>query len=133
MYQIEFVSNGVVPCSLAPALVLNTVALGGLQERIKELQVEKSEQRDLYRQARQQHVQLIHDRKDMEAKIQSRLRVTGGTKLWRKYVKPILPNIRHGTAVQNKILQITITSSASQTCTVYSKLCVCVCRSGGAL
>ncbi|CDQ70160.1 unnamed protein product [Oncorhynchus mykiss] len=71
LHQIEFVSNGVVPCSLAPALVLNTVALGGLQERIKELQVEKSEQRDLYRQARQQHVQLIHDRKDMEAKIQS--------------------------------------------------------------
>ncbi|CAB1323036.1 unnamed protein product [Coregonus sp. 'balchen'] len=68
---IEFMSNGVVPCSLAPALVLNTVALGGLQERIKELQVEKSEQRDLYRQARQQHVQLIHDRNDMEAKIQS--------------------------------------------------------------
>uniref|UniRef100_A0A8C7N0F8 Cilia- and flagella-associated protein 44 n=1 Tax=Oncorhynchus kisutch TaxID=8019 RepID=A0A8C7N0F8_ONCKI len=71
LHQIEFVSNGAVPCSLAPALVLNTVALGGLQERIKELQVEKSEQRDLYRQARQQHVQLIHDRKDMEAKIQS--------------------------------------------------------------
>ncbi|XP_041693955.1 cilia- and flagella-associated protein 44 isoform X1 [Coregonus clupeaformis] len=71
LHQIEFMSNGVVPCSLAPALVLNTVALGGLQERIKELQVEKSEQRDLYRQARQQHVQLIHDRNDMEAKIQS--------------------------------------------------------------
>ncbi|XP_034144335.1 cilia- and flagella-associated protein 44 isoform X2 [Esox lucius] len=71
LHQIEFVSNGVVPCSLAPALVLNTVTLGRLQERIKELQVEKSEQRDLYKQARQRHVQLIHDRKDMEAKIQS--------------------------------------------------------------
>ncbi|KAL0968428.1 hypothetical protein UPYG_G00266720 [Umbra pygmaea] len=71
LHQIEFLSNGVVPCSLGPALVLNTVTLGRLQERIEQLQVEKSEQRDLYKQARQQHVQLILDRKDMEAKIQT--------------------------------------------------------------
>ncbi|KAM6977661.1 cilia- and flagella-associated protein 44 [Aplochiton taeniatus] len=71
LHQIEFVSGGKVPPCLDPALVLNKASLGALQERIKELQVEKSHQRDLYRQARQQHVQLIHDRRDMEAKIQA--------------------------------------------------------------
>ncbi|XP_071388965.1 cilia- and flagella-associated protein 44 [Centroberyx affinis] len=70
LHQIEFVTSGAVPSSLAPALVLNRTALDGLQERIKELQVEKSQQRDRYCQARQRHVQLTHDRRDMEAKIQ---------------------------------------------------------------
>ncbi|XP_044029955.1 cilia- and flagella-associated protein 44 [Siniperca chuatsi] len=68
--QIEFVTNGSVPSDLSPALVLDRTELSRLQERIKQLQVEKSQQRDLYCQARQQHIRLIHDRKDMDSKIQ---------------------------------------------------------------
>ncbi|XP_045922375.1 cilia- and flagella-associated protein 44 isoform X1 [Micropterus dolomieu] len=68
--QIEFITNGSVPSDLSPALVLDRTELSRLQERIKQLQAEKNEQRDLYYQARQQHVRLIHDRKDMDSKIQ---------------------------------------------------------------
>ncbi|XP_040013967.1 cilia- and flagella-associated protein 44 [Xiphias gladius] len=70
LHQIEFVVNGSMPSDLSPALVLDRTELNRLQERIKQLQVEKSQQRDLYFQARQ-HVRLIHDRKDMDTKIQA--------------------------------------------------------------
>lgn len=62
--------NGEVPSKLGSALVMKTVAVGHLQERIKELQQEKSQQRELYRHARLQHVQLSHECTEMEAKIQ---------------------------------------------------------------
>uniref|UniRef100_A0A7N6BMS0 Cilia- and flagella-associated protein 44 n=1 Tax=Anabas testudineus TaxID=64144 RepID=A0A7N6BMS0_ANATE len=70
LHQIEYVTSGSVPSDLSPALVLDRTELSRLQERIKELQVEKGQQRELYFQARQQHVRLIHDRKDMDANIQ---------------------------------------------------------------
>ncbi|XP_039534946.1 cilia- and flagella-associated protein 44 isoform X2 [Pimephales promelas] len=69
LHQIEYVNNnGVLPGKLDSALVLNTADLQRLQKRIKELQEEKTEQRELYKQAKQQHVQLRHDLKDMEAR-----------------------------------------------------------------
>ncbi|XP_036972430.1 cilia- and flagella-associated protein 44 [Acanthopagrus latus] len=67
--QIEFVSNGTVPSDLSPALLLDKAELTRLQERTEQLSLERNEQRDLYCQARQHHVKLIHDRKDTEAKI----------------------------------------------------------------
>lgn len=67
--QIEYVNNGLLPGKLDSALILNTADLQRLQKRIKELQEEKTEQRELYKHAKQQHVQLRHDLKDMEAKI----------------------------------------------------------------
>ncbi|KAF1377233.1 hypothetical protein PFLUV_G00198560 [Perca fluviatilis] len=70
LHQIEFIANGSVPCDLSPVLVLDMKELNRLRERIRQLQAEKSHQRDLYIQARQQHVRLIHDRKDMVAQIQ---------------------------------------------------------------
>ncbi|KAG7487289.1 hypothetical protein MATL_G00021590 [Megalops atlanticus] len=69
LHQIEFLSNGVLPSDLSDALVMNTTMLKALQARIRQLQIEKHEQGDLYRQARQRHIQLIHDHKDMEARI----------------------------------------------------------------
>ncbi|XP_051991128.1 cilia- and flagella-associated protein 44 [Xyrauchen texanus] len=69
LHQIEYVNNGLLPGKLNSALVLNTHDLERLQKRIKELQQEKNEQRELYKHARQQHVQLRHDLKDMEARI----------------------------------------------------------------
>uniref|UniRef100_A0A8C9V515 Uncharacterized protein n=1 Tax=Scleropages formosus TaxID=113540 RepID=A0A8C9V515_SCLFO len=70
LHQIEYVSNGAVPGKLDQVLVLNRAPLAGLQERIRQLQVEKNHQKERYRQARQQHIQLIHDCKDLEASIQ---------------------------------------------------------------
>ncbi|XP_071321915.1 cilia- and flagella-associated protein 44 [Trachinotus anak] len=71
LHQIEFVCSGSVPSDLSQALVLDRTELNRLQERIKQLQVEKNQQRDLYSQARQQHVRLIHDRKDIKTMIQA--------------------------------------------------------------
>ncbi|XP_055369540.1 cilia- and flagella-associated protein 44 isoform X2 [Betta splendens] len=68
--QIEFVTNGSLPSDLSQALVVDRMELSRLQERIKQLQVEKGQQRELSFQARQQHTRLIHDRKEMIAKIQ---------------------------------------------------------------
>ncbi|XP_030622994.1 cilia- and flagella-associated protein 44 [Chanos chanos] len=70
LHQIEYLNNGMVPSKLGSALVLNRQALYALQNRIKELKQEKTEQKELYKHARQQHVQLIHDCKHMETKIQ---------------------------------------------------------------
>ncbi len=67
--QIEYVNNGLLPGKLDSALVLNTADLQHLEKRIEELQQEKIEQRELYKHAKQQHVQLRHDLKDMEARI----------------------------------------------------------------
>ncbi|KAJ8375460.1 hypothetical protein SKAU_G00060400 [Synaphobranchus kaupii] len=69
LHQIEFLTNGVLPSDLSDSLVLNTKTLLSLQDRIRQLLVEKSDQGELYRQARHRHYQLIHDRKDMENRI----------------------------------------------------------------
>uniref|UniRef100_A0A4W3IB69 Cilia- and flagella-associated protein 44 n=1 Tax=Callorhinchus milii TaxID=7868 RepID=A0A4W3IB69_CALMI len=69
LHQMEYIVNGEIPNDLVQALVFTNEALLSLQQRIRELQQEKAEQRELYKQARQKHVQLIRDRKDMEAKI----------------------------------------------------------------
>lgn len=70
--QIEFISNGTVPSDLSQALVLDRMELSRLQEKIKQLKVEKGQQRELYSQARQQRSRLIREQKDMDAKIQSK-------------------------------------------------------------
>ncbi|XP_039600046.1 cilia- and flagella-associated protein 44 isoform X3 [Polypterus senegalus] len=70
LHQIEFVNNVSLPNDLSQALIFTNQALTQLQQRIQELHVEKVNQWDLYKKARQQHVQLNRDRRDMEAKIQ---------------------------------------------------------------
>ncbi|KAK1884326.1 Cilia- and flagella-associated protein 44 [Dissostichus eleginoides] len=70
MHQIMFVVNGSVPSDQSPALVLDMTELTRLQDRIKQLQEEKSQQKDLYIDARKQYVGLTHDRKDMKVKIE---------------------------------------------------------------
>ncbi|XP_040053049.2 cilia- and flagella-associated protein 44 [Gasterosteus aculeatus] len=70
LHQIKFVLNGSVPSDLSPALVVDVMEISRLQERIKQLQAEKSQQRDLYCEARKHHVKLIHDRRDVNAEIQ---------------------------------------------------------------
>ncbi|XP_075448975.1 cilia- and flagella-associated protein 44 isoform X2 [Ascaphus truei] len=70
LHQVEYMINGEVPNDLAQALVFTNKSLESLQQRIKELQMEKVEKRELYKQARQQHKQLIRDKKEIEAKIE---------------------------------------------------------------
>ncbi|XP_053196505.1 cilia- and flagella-associated protein 44 [Scomber japonicus] len=70
LHQIEFVVDGSVPSDLTPTLVLTREELSRLEERASQLMAEKGEQKELYHQARQQHVRLIHDRKDMDVEMQ---------------------------------------------------------------
>ncbi|XP_019729374.1 cilia- and flagella-associated protein 44-like [Hippocampus comes] len=69
-FQIEFDIAVQVPSDHSPALVLNGTELRRLQERVKQLEVEKQQQTEVYNQARQQHIKLIQERKDMNAEIQ---------------------------------------------------------------
>ncbi|KAM6902317.1 cilia- and flagella-associated protein 44 [Xenentodon cancila] len=70
LHQIEFVTNGSVPSDLSEALVLDKTEQLRLQERIQQLKVEKLSQKDLCHQAHQQHARLIHELKDMAARVQ---------------------------------------------------------------
>ncbi|KAM9320405.1 cilia- and flagella-associated protein 44 [Gastrophryne carolinensis] len=70
LHQVDYVIKGEIPSDLSQALVFTNRSLEGLQQRIKELQLEKVEKRELYKQAREQHKQLIRERKEMEGKIQ---------------------------------------------------------------
>ncbi|KAM5180821.1 cilia- and flagella-associated protein 44 [Mantella aurantiaca] len=71
LHQVDYMINGEIPNDLSQALVFTNHSLESLQHRIKELQLEKVEKKELYKQAREQHKQLIRERKDMEVKIHS--------------------------------------------------------------
>nr|XP_049595219.1 cilia- and flagella-associated protein 44-like isoform X3 [Syngnathus scovelli] len=71
LQQIEYDVTVRVPSDLRPALVLNRTELKCLQERVKQLEVEKHQQIEIYNQAKQQHIRLIQERKDMNNEIQS--------------------------------------------------------------
>lgn len=73
VYQIAFITNDSLPSDLSPALLLHMTELRRLQERIKQLRVEKNEHRDLHCQDRQQLVRLTYDHKDMGTKIQGKI------------------------------------------------------------
>ncbi|XP_069745603.1 cilia- and flagella-associated protein 44-like isoform X2 [Narcine bancroftii] len=69
LHQIEYIVNGDLPNDLVSGLVFTNMALTSLQRRIKELNVERTEQRELYKQAQQKHVQLLQDKAEMTAEI----------------------------------------------------------------
>ncbi|XP_030833850.1 cilia- and flagella-associated protein 44 isoform X2 [Strongylocentrotus purpuratus] len=69
LHQVEHVVNGAVPQDLSQCLVFTNQAIRRLQQRIRELKEEKTAQRRHYKEHRQQHVQLIKDRKLMESRI----------------------------------------------------------------
>ncbi|XP_061148876.1 cilia- and flagella-associated protein 44-like isoform X1 [Syngnathus typhle] len=71
LHQIEIDITGQVPSDLSPALVLTRMELQRLQERVNELEVEKHQQTEVYRQARQQHIRLIKERKEMNNEIET--------------------------------------------------------------
>jgi len=67
--QIQYVMNNTIPQDLSKCLVFERGFFDTLQRRIKELEREKVKQKQLYRERRQQHVQMIRDKKTMDAKI----------------------------------------------------------------
>ncbi|XP_060090627.1 cilia- and flagella-associated protein 44 [Heteronotia binoei] len=70
LHQVEYIVNGEIPADLSQALVFTNESLVNLQKRITTLQHEKVEQRDLYKHAREQHKQLIRDRREMMRRIE---------------------------------------------------------------
>ncbi|XP_073525464.1 cilia- and flagella-associated protein 44-like [Phyllobates terribilis] len=71
LHQVDYIINGEIPSDLSQGLVFTNHYLEALQLRIRELQMEKVEQRELYKKAKEQHKQLIREKKEMETKIQS--------------------------------------------------------------
>ncbi|KAG8430441.1 hypothetical protein GDO86_020595 [Hymenochirus boettgeri] len=71
LHQVDYLVNGEIPGDLSQALVFTNRSLEGLQQRIGELELEKVEKRNVYKQAREQHKQLIRDKKEVERKIKN--------------------------------------------------------------
>lgn len=71
--QVEYIVSGEIPADFSQALVFTNEALVNLQQRITALQQEKVDQRELYKQAREQHKQLIRDRREKMRKIECEL------------------------------------------------------------
>ncbi|XP_071957578.1 cilia- and flagella-associated protein 44-like isoform X2 [Antedon mediterranea] len=69
LHQVEHVVNGSLPQDLSSTLVFTNNSMVRLQRRITELKEEKTAQRRLYKEHRQQHVRLIKERKLMETRI----------------------------------------------------------------
>ncbi|XP_033126041.1 cilia- and flagella-associated protein 44-like [Anneissia japonica] len=69
LHQVEHVVNGALPQDLTSTLVFTNTSMIKLQRRITELKEEKTTQRRLYKEHRQQHVRLIKERKLMETRI----------------------------------------------------------------
>uniref|UniRef100_A0A7M5XG43 Uncharacterized protein n=1 Tax=Clytia hemisphaerica TaxID=252671 RepID=A0A7M5XG43_9CNID len=67
--QIQYVLNNALPQDLSKCLIIRGSFLNRLQRRIKELEREKVTQKQLYKERRQQHVQMLRDKKTMQKKI----------------------------------------------------------------
>ncbi|XP_077594091.1 cilia- and flagella-associated protein 44-like, partial [Stigmatopora nigra] len=72
LQQIELDVRVHEPLDLSLALILNKAELKRLEERVKELEMDKNQQKDVYNQARQEHIKLIQERKDKNTEIQMR-------------------------------------------------------------
>lgn len=70
LHQIEILAHAAVTSDLSAVLVLDQKELRRLQEQIQELQQKKSQQNELFCQARQQHTRLLLEHRDMDATIQ---------------------------------------------------------------
>uniref|UniRef100_A0A8B9S2J3 Cilia- and flagella-associated protein 44 n=1 Tax=Apteryx owenii TaxID=8824 RepID=A0A8B9S2J3_APTOW len=70
LHQVEYLVSGEIPSDFSQALVFTNQSLEYLQKRIVDLQNEKIMQREIFKKARQQHKQLVQDKKEMETKIQ---------------------------------------------------------------
>ncbi|NXC68818.1 CFA44 protein, partial [Anhinga anhinga] len=69
LHQVEYLVNGEMPSDFSQALVFTNQSLEYLQKRIVDLHNEKIMQREIYKQAQEQHKQLVQDKKEMEIQI----------------------------------------------------------------
>uniref|UniRef100_A0A8C6J259 Cilia- and flagella-associated protein 44 n=1 Tax=Melopsittacus undulatus TaxID=13146 RepID=A0A8C6J259_MELUD len=69
LHQVEYLINGEMPHDFSQALVFTNQSLEYLQRRIVDLHKEKLMQRQIYKEAQEQHEQLIQDKKEMEITI----------------------------------------------------------------
>ncbi|KFZ54770.1 hypothetical protein N321_07519, partial [Antrostomus carolinensis] len=69
LHQVEYLVNGEMPSDFSQALVFTNQSLEYLQKRIVDLHNEKIMQREIYKEAQEQHKQLVQDKKEMEISI----------------------------------------------------------------
>ncbi|NXB19850.1 CFA44 protein, partial [Rhagologus leucostigma] len=70
LHQVQCLVDGEMPRDFSQTLVFTNQSLQYLQKRIVDLRNEKIMQREIHRKAREQHKQLLQDKKEMEAEIQ---------------------------------------------------------------
>ncbi|NXA93872.1 CFA44 protein, partial [Melanocharis versteri] len=70
LHQVQCLVDGEMPRDFSQALVFTNQSLQYLQKRIVDLRNEKIMQRELHKRAREQHRQLLQDKKEMEMEIQ---------------------------------------------------------------
>ncbi|NXL57204.1 CFA44 protein, partial [Chordeiles acutipennis] len=70
LHQVEYLVNGEMPSDFSQALVFTNQSLEYLQKRIVDLHNEKIMQREIYKEAQEQHKQFVQDKKEMEINIQ---------------------------------------------------------------
>ncbi|NXO15161.1 CFA44 protein, partial [Oriolus oriolus] len=70
LHQVQCLVDGEMPRDFSQTLVFTNQSLQYLQKRIVDLRNEKIMQREIHKKAREQHKQLLQDKKEMEAEIQ---------------------------------------------------------------
>ncbi|NXE91001.1 CFA44 protein, partial [Menura novaehollandiae] len=70
LHQVQCLVDGEMPSDFSQALVFTNQSLEYLQKRIVDLRNEKIMQREIHKKAREQHKQLLQDKKEMETEIQ---------------------------------------------------------------
>ncbi|NXB99125.1 CFA44 protein, partial [Orthonyx spaldingii] len=70
LHQVQCLVDGEMPCDFSQTLVFTNQSLQYLQKRIVDLRNEKIIQTELHKKAREQHKQLLQDKKEMETEIQ---------------------------------------------------------------
>ncbi|KFP75641.1 hypothetical protein N310_01035, partial [Acanthisitta chloris] len=70
LHQVQYLVNGEMPSDFSQALVFSSSSLESLRKRVGELHNENLMQREIYNTAREQHKQLVRDKKEKEKEIQ---------------------------------------------------------------
>ncbi|NWS32732.1 CFA44 protein, partial [Polioptila caerulea] len=70
LHQVQCLVDGEMPRDFSQTLVFTNKSLQYLQKRIVDLRNEKRMQREIHRKAKEQHKQLLQDKKEMEMEIQ---------------------------------------------------------------
>ncbi|NXO76366.1 CFA44 protein, partial [Sitta europaea] len=70
LHQVQCLVDGEMPHDFSKTLVFTNQSLQYLQKRIVDLRNEKRMQREIHKKAKEQHKQLLQDKKEMEMEIQ---------------------------------------------------------------